>query len=95
MDVQDQMLRDMSEGMSTPDVKKHGGEMLYDFCISMKQYAPFVMVGSFIFGVIIFRLFRKEKTIQKHALFTFILGIPALMFISTYFVCFLYGCFNF
>lgn len=85
-----------NQSAEVPD-KAHAtaAEMWYNTCVSLKQYAPFVMVGSFMLGLIVFIIFRREKSIRKWALYVLMISIPAVTFICTYLICFLYGCFNF
>ena len=69
-------------------------DMVYRTCIQMKKWVPLIMVGSWLSGIFISIVFKNSKEIRKWALFTLILGIPLISFVSVYLLCFLYGSFN-
>lgn len=69
-------------------------ELWYATCITAKRWAPVIMVGSFLIGFILFQLFRKNKEIQKFALTTLMIKVPAIVFVAVYVYAFLYGILN-
>ncbi len=60
------------------------GEILYNFALSAKQFAPMVIAGSFALGFILLAIVRKERTWRKKIVGFFIILVPLLMFILSY-----------
>ena len=69
-------------------------ELAYNLCISMKRWAPLLMLASFIAGIVVYDSFKKNKEIQKWALTMLIFKVPAIIFVVVYVFSFLYGMFN-
>lgn len=65
-------------------------ERYLNWCISVKWYAPFVICGSMIIGILLMAIFRAEKNISKVGLYVFIVGIPLITFIAVYLMCYMY-----
>lgn len=65
-----------------------------NFYLSMRSIAPLIMIVSFLFGTTIYLLIRKAKPIRKIALFVFMIGIPAVTFITVYLFAILLGTFQ-
>lgn len=65
-----------------------------NFYLEARRIAPIVMIGSFLFGAVVYLLIRKFKPIRRMAVFVFMLGIPALTFITVYGLAFLIGMFQ-
>lgn len=89
-DILSQVAGEGSGLNSAPDFP----DLVYRTCIQMKKWTPIIMVGSWLLGIFISIVFRSSKEIRKWALFTLILGIPLISFVSVYILCFLYGSFN-
>ena len=53
--------------------------MLTALCNSAKQYGPFVIVGSVLFGIILLRLAPKAIKVRRTAWVVFIIGIPVVV----------------
>ena len=83
----------------TSNVTKRGfssiPEILYDFAVLGKRWAPVVIVGSILCGAVVYEIFKKNKEIQKFALVTLIIKIPVLVLVVVYMYAFLYGMLNF
>ena len=60
------------------------GEILYNFALSAKEFAPGVITGSIAVGIILLAIVRKERTWRKHIVVFFIILIPLLMFLLSY-----------
>lgn len=52
------------------------GTTLYDFYCVVKYVAPYIIIFSFLFGVIIVVLCRKNKGLRRFGLLGLMLGIP-------------------
>lgn len=70
-------------------------KLWYDTCIVCKRWAPVVIVGSILLGIILLEIFKTNKEIQKFAWMVLIIKIPLIAIIFVYMYSFLYGVFNF
>lgn len=68
--------------------------MWYNFCIVMKMWAPVIIVGSILIGMLVYDVFKKNKEIQKWAVSVLIIKIPSFVFIGVYVFAFIYGVMN-
>lgn len=69
-------------------------ELMYNFGISAKRWAPVIIVFSILAGCVVYQIFKKNKEVQKWAVSNLVIKIPAGIFILVYLYCFLYGVFN-
>lgn len=68
-------------------------EKAYDFCNSLKRVAPFIIIGSFLFGILLLHIITEEQAIRQKAIFVFCVTIPAVTIILTYGLSWLVGTF--
>lgn len=64
-----------------------------EFCDNAKLWAPLLIGGSILIGIILLRVFKKDGNIRKMALFGNIIGFPLFVLFFVYVLCFLYGMF--
>ncbi len=83
------------ENAAADTAKLSLGETLYNFAMKTKSFAPFVIVGSMGFGVLVLLIVRKERGIRKKVFGFFIIGIPTFMFIISYGLAILVTTYNF
>lgn len=68
-------------------------EKAYDFCNALKAVAPWIIIGSFIIGIIILKVVTEDQAIRRKAIATFCVAIPVLVFAATYGFAWLIGTF--
>lgn len=68
--------------------------MWYNFCIVMKMWAPVIIVGSVLVGMLVYDVFKKNREIQQWAVSVLIIKIPLFVFIGVYVFAFIYGVMN-
>lgn len=66
-------------------------ERFLAFCEKLKLVSIPVIIICIVAGCIIYRVFRNDKQIQKRAIKTLIIGIPAIMLLFVYGSCYMYG----
>lgn len=68
-------------------------QMAYAILDALKAYAPFIIVGSIVIGMLIRHLVKKDVNVRKFALSFFIIGVPVITLFVTYGLAFLCGAF--
>lgn len=66
-------------------------ETYLNWCNQVKWYAVPVILISILVGIGMMVIFRHVKKIFKMGLFGFVIGIPVLVILVVYAMCFLYG----
>lgn len=66
-------------------------ETYLNWCNQVKWYAVPVILISILIGIGMMVIFRHVKKIFKMGLFGFVIGIPVLVILVVYAMCFLYG----
>lgn len=69
-------------------------EIYYNFCITMDRWAAVIIVFSFLAGIILYDIFKKNKEIKKWALSVLIWKVPVFVFVGVYVYSWLYGAFT-
>lgn len=74
----------------------HNGipELWYYTCSVCKRWAPVVIIGCILLGILLIEIFKTNKEIQKFAWTVLILKVPLVVFLFVYMYSFLYGVFN-
>ena len=68
-------------------------QVAYGILDALKAYAPFIIVGSIVIGILIRHLVSKDVAVRKFALSFFIIGVPVIALFVTYGLAFLCGAF--
>lgn len=68
-------------------------QVAYSILDALKAYAPFIIVGSIVLGILIRHLVNKDVAVRKFALSFFIIGVPVITLFVTYGLAFLCGAF--
>lgn len=90
-DVTGEILQQQSD-MAYSDLKNYDwSERYLNWCNQVKWYAPFIILISEGIGIFLVAVFKKSKSIRKTGLFVFIIGIPLVVLITVYGMCYLYG----
>lgn len=86
-DIISERLMDSSMGST----KYFSAERYLEFCEKMKVASIPIIIISIIIGIVIYRVFRNDKPIQKKAIGLLIIGIPFVTLLLVYGSCYLYG----
>lgn len=87
MNIAQEMMRDNAIGST----KYISAERYLAACEKMKLGAIPVVIISIIAGIIICKIFKNDKPIQKKAIGGLIIGIPSLVILIVFGSCYLYG----
>lgn len=78
-----------NQTMGTSDLLS--SEKYLNFCQKAKWYSIPIIIISILTGIILLKVFKGTKHIQKNAIFIFIIGIPLFALVFVYGTCYLYG----
>lgn len=66
-------------------------EKYLNFCQTAKWYSIPIIIISILIGIVLLKVFKGTKHIQRNAICIFIIGIPLFTLVFIYGTCYLYG----